>query len=48
MASLQDSLNGLVRELRRRTQRLKNSVGERRTALNIAPINDQRIRMRHI
>jgi hypothetical protein len=42
MASLQHSLNGLVRELRRRTQRLKNSFGERRTALNIAPINDRR------
>ena len=32
----------LVRELRRRTLRLKNGVAERRQAINIAPINDRR------
>lgn len=32
----------LVRELRRRTQRLKNGLVERRQSLNIAPINDRR------
>ena len=32
----------LVRELRRRTLRLKNGFGERRQSLNIAPINDRR------
>ena len=36
------TVSALVRELRRRTMRLKSGFGERRQSLNIAPINDRR------
>lgn len=36
------TVTSLVRELRRRTQRLQTGFGERRQSLNIAPINDRR------
>lgn len=36
------TVTSLVRELRRRTQRLKNGFAERRRSMNIAPINDRR------
>ena len=36
------SVTELVRELRRRSQRLKHGFGERRRLVNIAPINDRR------
>ena len=42
MASWPTKMKGLVRDLRAQTQRLKDSVDERRLAVNIAPINDRR------
>ncbi|MEP0203922.1 MAG: FHA domain-containing protein [Halioglobus sp.] len=42
MANWQTKMKGLVRDLRAQTRRLKDSVDERRLAVNIAPINDRR------
>lgn len=42
MADWNVRVNELVRELRRRTIGLKNSVDERRQVVNVAPINDRR------
>ncbi|MEP1471151.1 MAG: FHA domain-containing protein [Halieaceae bacterium] len=42
MADWNIKVNELVRELRRRTIGLKNSVDERRQVVNVAPINDRR------
>ena len=42
MADWNVKVNELVRELRRRTIGLKNSVDERRQVVNVAPLNDRR------
>ncbi len=42
MSDWQVKVGELVRELQRRTIRLKNSVQERRMVVNVAPINDRR------
>jgi len=42
MASWHLKMKALVRDLRAQTRRLKDSVDERRLAVNIAPINDRR------
>lgn len=42
MANWQAKMKGLVRDLRGQTRGLKDSVDERRLAVNIAPINDRR------
>ena len=41
MVSLQSSLSGLVRDLRRHTQRLKNSFEQRNTAVDSSPTNER-------
>ena len=42
MSDWQDKIGELVRELQRRTLRLKISFEERRLVVNVAPINDRR------
>jgi len=42
MANWHIKIKGLVRDLRAQTRRMRDSVDERRLAVNIAPINDRR------
>ena len=42
MSDWQDKMGEMVRELQRRTLRLKNGYDERRLVVNVAPINDRR------
>ena len=42
MADWNIKVTELVRELRRRTARLKGSIDERRQVVNVQPINDRR------
>lgn len=42
MASWHTKMKDMVRDLRAQTHRLKDTVDERRLAVNIAPINDRR------